>query len=195
LYELLNKKISNNFGQRSMKDKPLFTLVAVYLLGTLLFLKPDIIFNVDLGKPVLKTEQVALSTATSKKAALWQDKLTAVKEVLGKPDFVSSLQSEGDKEDKTVFHYRKDKLYIKGSYLDAYELVDSQMVVGKKCGPNFKVGDHVSAVNEFIPIRYMQNYKLTADLLTEDGSTTGHFIQIQINPSDSKIRSIMVASR
>jgi hypothetical protein len=178
-----------------MKDKPLFTLLAVYLLGTLLFLKPDIIFNVDLGKPVLSVKQVGLKTSEGKKVAIWHDHLKSIKEALGEPDFVSSIFSEGDEKDTTVLHYSKDKLYIRGNVLAAYELVDNRIVVGKKCGSNFKVGDHLIAVNEYIPIRYMQHYKLTADLLTEDGSYTGHFIQIQINPSDSKIKSIKVAPR
>ncbi len=178
-----------------MKDKPLFALVAVYLLGALLFLKPDIIFNIDLGKPVLSVEQVGLKVPDGKKVAFWNDKLVSINTALGKPDFVSNILSDENEVAHTVFHYSKDKLYIKGSVLDAYELVDSRIAVGKSCGPNFKVGDHVSAVNEYIPIRYMQHYKLTADLVTDDGSHTRHFIQIHINPSDNKIRSIKVAAK
>ena len=177
-----------------MKDKPLFTLIAVYLLGTLLFVKPDIIFNIDLGKPVLNIKQVGLKMPDRKRVALYNDQFRKVKSALGKPDFISNNFSEGDEKTTVVLHYKNDKLYIKENVLDTYEIVDSRIAVGKKCGPTFKVGDHVSAANAYIPIKYMQNYKLTADLILDDGSNTGHFIQIQINPSDSKIKSIKVIS-
>ena len=168
--------------------------VAVYLLGAFFYAKSEMLS----ASPAPKNSAVTISKVGIKykesKVVYLNSQLASVTSAFGEPGSVSNERLKPNGKTAKVLQYGNSKLYFVDNILKAYEIQDAKMVVGQQNGDLIMVGDHISSVTSYAPVATLSKNSLVANIVTDGGIATNYYIQIDVNPSNSKIKTIRIAS-